>query len=111
MKKNLTLKEKMALKEFTEEAKNLLGDNLVKIHLYGSKARGHFHRNSDIDVAVIVRQSNWKEKSEILNLVFDLDLKFGVFISPRLIPRKILSAFIWRTAPFIQNLKREGVAL
>lgn len=111
MKKKLSVKEKIALKDFACEAKNILGDNLVKILLYGSKARGDFHKDSDIDVALIVKRKNWKEKSQILDLVYHVDLKHGIFISPRLLPQKILNAFIWRKTPFILNLKREGTLL
>lgn len=38
-----------------DEIRNIAGDSLVKMILYGSRARGDYDKESDIDIAIIVR--------------------------------------------------------
>ncbi len=47
---NLTEKEKQAIKELVEKLKELYKDNLSKVILYGSKAKGDAVEDSDIDI-------------------------------------------------------------
>ncbi len=43
-----------ALDEFARRARGLLGDKLSRIILYGSRARGDFEADSDLDLLVVV---------------------------------------------------------
>ena len=52
--------EKQALKEFKNQLIKKFGSNLVILKLFGSKARGDFHKESDIDVLVIIKNLNQK---------------------------------------------------
>ena len=40
--------------EFSAELRKILGENLPKIILYGSYARGDYHKSSDVDVMILV---------------------------------------------------------
>ena len=54
----------------------LYGDDLVKVVLYGSYARGDNRENSDIDIMVLVKASDdiIKEKmNEIYDFAFDIE--------------------------------------
>lgn len=48
--------ERRALDQFVERLKDELGDDLIAVWLYGSRARGERHEESDIDVLVITRE-------------------------------------------------------
>ena len=58
--------EKEAIMAVAALFSEALGDNLDKLYLFGSKARGDFHADSDIDLLVIVNQldsdSRWLVK-------------------------------------------------
>ena len=43
------------IKEFHEELDKIYGENLVKVILYGSYARGDFSSDSDIDLLVVLK--------------------------------------------------------
>ncbi|MDP4097366.1 nucleotidyltransferase domain-containing protein [Paenibacillus sp. P96] len=43
--------------KFTEEVKNLFGENLLKVILFGSRARGEAGKHSDYDFMVLVKSS------------------------------------------------------
>ncbi|MFN3967254.1 MAG: nucleotidyltransferase domain-containing protein, partial [Endomicrobiia bacterium] len=53
---NLTDTEKQALKEVVDRLRKLYGDNLSKVILYGSKARGDATDDSDIDILVVLKK-------------------------------------------------------
>jgi predicted nucleotidyltransferase len=55
-KLNLTSKEKLALKEFKEKILKKMKGEVLDIKLFGSKARGNFKEDSDIDVLVLLKK-------------------------------------------------------
>jgi predicted nucleotidyltransferase len=107
----LKKKELEAVKEFCAAVKGALGNELVGLRLFGSKARGKSSRESDIDVAVIVRQRNSGVWDKVMDIAFDTNLKWDVYISPRVIESRALRDPKWRATGFVQNLEREGIPL
>ena len=53
-----------AVLAFARRARRELGDRIVHIILYGSRARGDYTEDSDIDVLVVVRDVDAKEADE-----------------------------------------------
>ena len=58
----LNAKDSTALKEFVERLRAVLGDNLIEVKLFGSKATGEDQPASDIDAFVAVEEVAWKSK-------------------------------------------------
>jgi len=109
--RGLKKKELEAVKEFCTTVKKTLGNELVGLRLFGSKARGKANRDSDIDVAVVVRQRNSQVWDKVMDVAFYVNLKWDVYISPRVIERRALKDPKWRITGFVQNLEREGIPL
>ena len=107
----LKKKELEAVKEFCAAVKRTLGNELVSLRLFGSKARGSAGRESDIDVAVVVRQRNSRVWDTVMDAAFYTNLRWDVYISPRVIERRALKDPKWRITGFVQNLEREGIRL
>ena len=102
-----------ALKETISILRTLLKNNLIKIVLYGSYARGDYNELSDIDVFVLV--SNKKEElNSILNLIvdklFELDLKYNITINPLIENLEIYDEYKDSSLLF-ENIEKEGVVL
>ena len=100
-----------AVKEFCTAVKKTLGDELLGLRLFGSKARGEASRDSDIDIAVVVRQRNSRVWDMVMDAAFYTNLRWDVYISPRVIERRALKDPKWRITGFVQNLEREGIPL
>jgi len=64
---HLNNKEKKVIESFVKELRKKLSDNIVSIRLFGSKARGDFKKDSDIDIFVLV-----KEKREVRDKISDI---------------------------------------
>jgi len=76
--------EKKAIDELIEKLKETYGDNLVKVILYGSKARGNSTEDSDIDIMIILRdfKNKVEEIKKVSAIVSSINFIYEVFISP-----------------------------
>ena len=99
--------------EFVRRLRRDLPANVVDLRLFGSEARGQASPESDIDVLVVVQPDAERVALEtrIVDIAFDVNLEFNVFISPSFVTPAILDHPVWRESPFIETVLREGVAL
>ena len=107
----MTNNDREAVQEFALKVRAFLGDQLVAIKLFGSKARGDDTLESDIDVLVEVERATVVIEDAILDFAFDVNLAHDVYISPRVIARAVFEHPVWSETPFIRSLEREGVPL
>ena len=99
--------------EFVLDLKKILGKDLSSIMVYGSHARGDYHATSDVDVMVLVTLSDEEIKkleNSIFDCAFDLEMKYGVDISP-IIKNRAHYEYWVDTLPFYRNIQREGVTV
>jgi predicted nucleotidyltransferase len=111
MKKPLTKVEQQALSRFRDALQSWLGENLISMRLFGSRARGEQTEESDIDVLVLVQKKDRALCRRIIEESLEVDLTYGINLSPT-----ILSADEYRQnqeygTPFYHNVEREGIAL
>ncbi len=82
------------------------------IILYGSHARGHNNKQSDIDILILVDNDKitYSDEQRIKYPLYDLEFETGKIISPLVFSRKD-----WETrhaiTPLYKNIKKEGVKL
>ncbi|MEW6557956.1 MAG: nucleotidyltransferase domain-containing protein [Elusimicrobiota bacterium] len=108
---NLTEKEKVAIKELVDGLKKLYGDNLSRLILYGSKARGDAEPDSDIDILVVLKKMGLRfdEIERIGEIRAPICLKYNLVISVMPIEKKWVDAD-YKTI-FVHNVLKEGVLL
>ena len=99
--------------KFSQQVKNILGDKLKKVILYGSYARGDYRADSDIDIMLLTTLTDkeiGKVETEIFDIAFDFLMDYGVDIS--VIIKNEEHFNYWLGAlPFYDNVQREGVVL
>ena len=99
---------------FSIQARELLGEKLSKIILYGSYARGDFRDNSDVDVMILVNNMSENEiriaEEKLCDMAFDIELEKGVHISAILKDEEQFEN--WENIlPFYHNVRKEGVII
>lgn len=107
----LNKRDTQAIREFRGNAYKLLGNGLKMIMLFGSKAEGKDTPESDIDLVVLIEDSAVNMNDQIFDLAFEVNLKYEVYISPRIITLSTYNHPVWAITPFIKGLKAKGIAI
>jgi predicted nucleotidyltransferase len=109
--KTLTDNERAAVKELAAGLKALYGNNLSRLILFGSKARGDFDPESDIDILVVLKKIGglYDEIRRINEIKSPICLKYDTPLStiPQL--RETVEADYKNI--FIHNVMGEGVQI
>ena len=100
-----------ALAALAARLRSLLGTSLARLVLYGSRARGDAEPDSDIDVAVIVRDAGPRERDRILGAVADVELESGVPLSTLILSLTDYSRLLKGERRLALDIEREGVEL
>jgi predicted nucleotidyltransferase len=109
----LTDIERSAVEDLKQRLEQVLGKNLIKVVLYGSKARGDPHRDSDIDILVFVHTYN----AAVHEQVYDIDWEvfcandFAVPISVQVIDEEEWQKYEQCGSAFYWNVSGEGIAV
>lgn len=100
-------------KEIVDEVIQLLQDNVYKIVLYGSYARGDFTKESDIDILILLnctKEQVMQYRKQISRLSSRIGLNNDIEISLLLRDRETFEKGK-NILPFYQNIKKEGVEI
>jgi len=103
--------ELTALKEFTGLLSTRFADNYLYSCLFGSKARGDAHAGSDLDVAVVLKHSDFKIKCTVIDLAYDELIKSDVEISPLVFSQDEYERQRREGFPIISEIERDMVRL
>ena len=112
----MTKKIKEILDEYVEGLFKISGENMKKVILYGSYARGEQDKNgeiSDIDIMILVDLTEKDQKhleKKILDYSYDLDLKYDILLSPIIENIDNYNRRI-KYITFYKNIYNEGVLL
>ena len=108
---NIPKKINSILEEFIEGAKDILGDRMKKIILYGSYARGDYKKDSDIDIMILTdlkddEISEYRDKIWEFAYNIEFDNNFDITLSPLI--KNIDKFNYWLEAlPFYINVQNE----
>ena len=111
MKIPLTQPEEEGLVRFKSALQSLLGDNLLSVHLFGSRARGEGTEESDLDVLVLVKKKDRALCRRIVEESLEVDLKYGTNLAPTILTAEEYRQNREYGTPFYRNVEREGVSL
>jgi predicted nucleotidyltransferase len=112
--------EQQALSEYKDFLLQRFPQQIERLILFGSKARGESVASSDIDVLVVLRKRTEPTKEgfypfgsadptwrEIMGTTFDLLMKYNVNISPTVIGINEYEEH----SPLMAHIKKEGIEL
>ena len=91
-----------------EFADAIRSDDIVKIILFGSVARGDDTEESDIDILIITTNSD-ELSDEINSVAVDIILEKDEFISPHVMSEEHFNKTI--DYPFLTNVLKEGIVI
>jgi uncharacterized protein len=81
----MTTAERKALDDYVTAVRKHYGRRLVDILVFGSRARGDARHDSDLDLAVVLEDGDWRfweEKWALAGLAYDVLLAHELYVQP-----------------------------
>jgi predicted nucleotidyltransferase len=107
----LTTAERQSLDQFKATLESFLGDNLLSLRLFGSRAREEGTEESDLDVLVVLRHRDHAVCRRIVEAALDVDLTFGTNLAPTILSAEEYEQNREYQTPFYRNVERESLPL
>ena len=103
--------ERAALADYLAQLRTTCGDRLLRVMLFGSKARGDSEPESDIDILVVLRGELDGLKDRLADLSYDISLNYGVVVSDFVVGERRYDWMSRHNEPWLSEVMREGVEL
>lgn len=82
------------------------GKSVRDVILFGSRVRDDANEYSDYDVLIILgKEYTGKDENQIMDLCYDIDLKYNILIDVHMISKKELKSLRGRQPVFVNALK------
>jgi len=102
---------KKLLSELENCLKNLFKDDLKKIILFGSYAKGNYDSESDLDIMVLIKHNSLRQyKHDVTKIALYLTIKYSILPSIMLESEQEYNKNIHRQFLF-KNIENEGIEL
>ena len=102
----MSRENKIILAELKNHLINNYGSSVKDVILFGSQARGDSRKFSDYDVLIILKNNyTGKDENIILDLCYDIDLKFDILLDVHIISEKELNSVRGRQPIFLNAVK------
>ncbi len=104
------MKDKIViLKELKDNLQKQYQNSVKEVILFGSQSRGTANVNSDFDVLIVLdHEYSGKDENMILNICYNIDLKYNIIIDAHLLSTKELSTIRGRQ-PIFKNALISGI--
>ena len=109
--RHLTRNEWAALDTFVARLREQYGGRVVRVVLFGSKARGDYDAESDLDVLVVLNGGDWRVRDAVALVAFEPMVEYGVVLTPLVIDAADYAWWQEHRAPIYRHISIEGVDL
>jgi predicted nucleotidyltransferase len=94
-------------REFAETLAERLGDELVQVALFGSRARGEARWRSDYDLMVVLRNASGEARDAVHGLATTLELEHNVDLSTKIVDQERFDRLRRSSMRFWRNYARD----
>lgn len=111
---HLTENERAGLEAFVARLRQRYGDNVLRVVLFGSKARGDFDEESDLDVLVVVRfpdEDYWQHWKQIVDIAWEAEFEHSVVMSTVVRTPTVYNQMQRDRLLLYRNIERDGIML
>jgi len=102
-------KEREMLREISEKLS--ANRNVLKIIAYGSRVRGDYKGDSDLDVLVLVNKKDKSLRDKIFSIFYSYELETDIPFSATILSLEELEFNEKLGSPFIGSIKEEGITI
>ena len=109
--KPLNDQEQNCIQVYVRKLNKEMGEQVVSVILFGSRARGDAHFDSDLDLAIIIKQDDFDTQTKIRDLAAETWLENGLYISTRVWSQDHWHRMRSLNTGLYQNIQRDGIDL
>lgn len=105
--------EKEALMRFKEKVMARFRKRINALILFGSKARGDYHSESDMDVLILVKKNNPQTEDKIVDLACEVEEEFDyrLRLAPKIWDQKFFNQLLRHERRIAFDIQNEGIKL
>lgn len=107
----VTQTENEALQTFVQRLRAELGGEILKVILFGSKARGNSTPDSDVDVLILAKSEDRQLQKAISKISSQIDLDYDILLNSLLIADKRWMQMSKERFSLCRNVERDGALL
>ena len=108
---HLQANEQAALQEFTARLFQGGDGRVVSVWLFGSKARGDFEPDSDLDLLIVLEEADWMTRDRVHLLAARVSLEHDVLINTHILSQTGWTKMARQHATLWQQVRRDGFPL
>jgi predicted nucleotidyltransferase len=103
--------EKVAVHQFANYLVASFKSQVADIRLFGSKTRGDFGPDSDLDILIVLDNGDWATKDQIRFIASDVSLEFDLLLNTHILSRERWEELVRHQATLWREVQRDGVSL
>lgn len=107
----LQTKEQAAVNECVARLHDALGDDLIGLWLFGSKSRGDFGPDSDIDLLVVLEDLQPEKRWRIRQIAARCSLEYDVLFNTHILDQERWEKEVRHQGTLWHEIQRDGVSL
>ena len=107
----LRQRDKIATEILVERLLKTIPDQILAVNLFGSKARGDDSTDSDIDILIITKSSDWRVVRQIRQVAARVSLEHDVLFNTHIIDYSQWTAMEEARSTYWRHIQRDGIAL
>jgi len=107
----LNKKEEQAVRAFVSAIKEKLKGQLIEAKIFGSKVRGDYFPDSDIDILIVLNKRNKFLIDILYEQLLDIELEYDSKISLTIFSQAEYQQNLNAHTPFMELIINEGVRL
>ncbi|RIH65987.1 nucleotidyltransferase domain-containing protein [Mariniphaga sediminis] len=98
------------LNQLKKNLKEVLGNRIQKVILFGSRIKNEENEYSDLDVLIVTDKIfSWKEKNIIRDICFDISVDYEILVDSKIISQEEIDTKFWGKHPLITDALKSGV--
>ncbi len=98
------------LNQLKKDLKDVLGESIIQVILFGSWLRNEGNAWSDLDVLILTDETlSWKEKSIVRDVCYNISVDYEILVDSKIISEKEIKNTIWGKHPLITDALKSGI--
>lgn len=105
--------EQEVASEFANRIRSRLGDRLLDMRIFGSRARGEAQADSDLDILILLNEAALQDKNSISDIATDLliELNLPFIVAPQVLSQADFDELKALERLFPQEIERDGISI